>query len=412
MKSFIKRIFIDNWQRKLVSIILAMVIWIVVNHSITISRTFHNIPIKIINIPAGKTIEGLRSNGLLDKTISLTLTGKRNAIDALHSSDLEILLDAENREDEWSININKNNLISFNPNVDISQSIGIITHPEFLIKFSKLVTDRIPIIITKPIGKAPQGYKFIDIWPYQLYITLSGAEESIKKLKTKGLQLTFNLNNISENELNALTSLKKTKDNDEISFFVPSSWKRINVPLIATTPLTIDDPKAKHLRVDFVRQNLIPIKPSIPVSIYYPLKYSSEINPTNSSLEESSFIENKNGIFLITTLLYARGASGLFLDIVQDMIQIVVTISPNKNKLLWNTQFIYPQELEDRYVSKILSETPESDLATNVNSQLHEEYIRNRFRSYINHFRLYLGKEKLRLKIFVKDNKIIIEPKK
>jgi len=39
-----------------------------------------------------------------------------------------------------------------------------------------------------------------DIWPYQLYITVKGAEEIIKDLKAKGSQLTFNFNDISKNQ--------------------------------------------------------------------------------------------------------------------------------------------------------------------------------------------------------------------
>lgn len=35
MISLLKRLFIDNWVRKLISLILAMIIWMVVNHSMS-----------------------------------------------------------------------------------------------------------------------------------------------------------------------------------------------------------------------------------------------------------------------------------------------------------------------------------------------------------------------------------------
>jgi YbbR domain-containing protein len=34
MKSIIIKLFIENWQRKLISLVLAAVIWLMINHSI------------------------------------------------------------------------------------------------------------------------------------------------------------------------------------------------------------------------------------------------------------------------------------------------------------------------------------------------------------------------------------------
>lgn len=33
MITLLKRIFIENWQRKLISLVLAMIIWVLVHHS-------------------------------------------------------------------------------------------------------------------------------------------------------------------------------------------------------------------------------------------------------------------------------------------------------------------------------------------------------------------------------------------
>ncbi len=67
MKSFLRKIFYNNWQRKLISLVLASILWIVVNHSLTETKTFAHVPVKIVNIAPGKTIEGMQSNQILSK---------------------------------------------------------------------------------------------------------------------------------------------------------------------------------------------------------------------------------------------------------------------------------------------------------------------------------------------------------
>ena len=113
MKTLFKRLFLDNWQRKLVSLILAMITWLVVNHSITVTKTFPDIAIKLINLPPGKTVEGLQANNILNKRIALTLMGNKSVIDELSSSDLEVIIDAEDKGSEWIATITKKNLVSF-----------------------------------------------------------------------------------------------------------------------------------------------------------------------------------------------------------------------------------------------------------------------------------------------------------
>jgi len=180
MKSFLKKLFIDNWQRKLIAVILAMITWIVINHSMTTTKIFFNIPVKVINIPNGMTIEGIQSNGILTKRISLTMTGNKTVLDELQGSDLQVLLDATGKEKEWVASVSKKNLICFNPDINILQGVSKTTHEDFIIRMSKLVTHRLPILVSRPIGEPPRGYDYLDVWPFTLYTTVSGAETTIK----------------------------------------------------------------------------------------------------------------------------------------------------------------------------------------------------------------------------------------
>lgn len=411
MIGLIRRIFFDNWQRKLLSMILALIIWAVVNFSMSSQKTIHNIPVKIINIPTGKTVEGLQPTGILNKKISLTLIGNKNVLDELNGSDLEVVIDADKKPDEWIASVTKKNIISLT-GVDISQSISRVSHHDFIIKLSKLAKEKIPVLIMQPIGEAPKGYQYLDIWPYQLSLTVNGPEELVKKLKSRGIKLTFNLNDISKEDLDTLQAVSGDQKKEEVSFFVPDAWKKVNIPALAETAFQIDDSLAKGLKIDFIKTELIPFGRPVPITVFFPPKYTQTLNPDTYSLESNDFIQKINGLNLITTPLYAKGVSRLFVDIVADMIQIVIVAQPKSEKenLLWCTQFISPHDLERRYVARVLSESSD-EVMNELQPQLREEYLRNRFRSYMNAFRLYTPEnQKLALNIELTANNITITP--
>ncbi len=408
MKTLLIRLFLQNWPRKLVSLILAIIIWIIVSNSMTVTKVIPNIPIRVVNLPEGKTIEGMQVNGLLNKRISITLVGHKTALDELLPKDLEILIDAKDKSQEWIASIDKKNLVSLNPDFDVTKVISRVVASEMIIRQSTLVTEKIPVTITQPIGEAPRGYQFLDIWPYQLFLTVNGPEETVKRLKNRGLKLTFNLNDILPEQLDTLWASTKA---DEMSFAVPDSWKKVTLPLLSESPIEIDDPQAKSLRIDFSKQDILPIGFSLPVTIFFPPKYSNTLNPETYSLATNNFISKKNGIKLFSAPLYAQGVSHQFLEAVKDMIEIVIIASPKSERetLLWSTQFMYPHELEDRYIAKIMSQS--NDEVMEGQPHLLEEYLRNRFRNYMSRFRLYTpNKNKLSLKIELQANSISVTP--
>lgn len=413
MRSLLIRLFIENWQRKLISLILAMVIWMVVNHSMTVTKTIGNIPVRITHLPPGRTIEGMQSNGLLDRRVTLTLTGNMAALDDLSETDLCVEIDARTEtEREWVAVIDKKNLVSDNPELHLDKMISRVAPVSLILHPSKLVSEKIPVLITDPIGEPPRGYQFLGCWPYQLFLTVHGPEPAVKQLKARGLKLTFNLNDISLDELETLLATKHKDDTDEVSFFVPNAWKKIYLPQISDTPLEIDDPQAKALRIDFAREDLLPIDFDLPVTVFFPAKTSQILNPEKCHLIASEFVENKNGLFVTHPRLFAQGVSRIFLETVRDMMQIAIVAAPKTEKehLSWNVQFLYPQELEDRYVAKMMAEPNYKN--GDLSNQLREEYLRSRFRSYMNRLRLYTdAKKKLHLEPELQEDKIVVHSK-
>ncbi len=412
MKTFLKQWFYLNWQRKLVALILAIVVWILVNHAITVTIALHHIPIKVIHLPPGKTIEGLRPDSTLDRDLTLHITGSKRVLDHITSSDLAVLVNAANKGNEWIVTIRKNELVSLNPSIDLFRNITSVSHENFIIKLSNLITEEIPVFISQPIGSPPDGFQFLDIWPRKIFFKVRGPEDEVKKLKLKGLKLTFNLNEISQRTLNELYNEQKNHLHDEISFRIPQAWLKVHQPSLKEKNIEILSSKdTEVLRIDFIKQHLIPLDTYLPIEVFYPLRLSREINPLNFYLLPNTTIKEINGISVLNLALYAHSVSHQFLDTIRDNLQITITATPNKNRQLpWSLEFINFKYLEDRYVNTMLSDPTDPKLNP-LSPSSREEYLRHRFQRYIQTFQLFIAPNKpLKMRIELKNNEIILLP--
>jgi len=402
---FLRTVFLQNWERKVISLFLAIVIWLVVNHSLTTTKILENVPVRLINIPVGMTVEGLQPNGMLSKKISLTLQGNKTELAEIMSNDIEVVLDAMDKSDDWLATITRKNLLALNPDLNLTKAIKRVVIQRLPINFTRLVSQKIPVVVTHPIGQAPKDYQFLDVWPYTLSMTVSGPEEVIKQLKAKGINLTFNLSDISREQLES-----QNNKTDEVSFFVPHSWKEISIPSLSDRPFVIDDVQANDLRIDFVRNDLHPIKKPIPINLFFPPEHSKTLNPETYSLAMGGLVHQFHGIHFLSRSLYARRVSRLFVDLVQEMLEISILLSPKTEKQLdWSVQFLNPRVLEDKYVSILMSDDGENNNDP-VYVKRREEYLRGRFRHYMHQFKLYKSdQEKFDLKVELKGHKITIE---
>lgn len=407
MESVILKFFFRNWQRKLVALCTAVVIWLFVNSSMNETVTIPNIPVRVINLPANKTIQGLLPNGILSRRINLTLTGSKDVVADLEPGDLEVLLDASMAEsDEWVVAVTKKDLISLNPSIDLAKSIRQVYHGEFVIWFSNLITAKIPVVIQAPNGTAPQGYEFLDVWPQQLTQTVSGADEDIHWLQNEGLEITFDLSDVSKSELDAL---KSTTRSDEVSFLVPSKWKKIAIPFRANLVEDLNDPEAANLRLDFLRKDFIPLDKEIPIRIFYPLADLDKMNPETYSLALTDEIQNKLGITIFTKPLYVAEVSRLFLDVVRNSIEIIIVAAPKSQRkvLPWSVQFVQPRDLEDIYVTYSIANSSTTRGLKMAIPKEKEELLRKRFRDYMQRMTLFLTTaKKLHLKNTIEGDQI------
>jgi hypothetical protein len=394
---------LQNWGRKLTSLILAAVIWLSVNHSLTVTKTLDSVSVRLINIPAGMTIEGLEQNGILNTKVSLALQGDKHQLSEITSNDVEVVLDATGKSGEWLAPITRKNLNSVNPIIDLSRAIKRISVQQLPVSFTRLVTQKIPVFITPPAGQAPRNYQFLDVWPDHLTVTVSGPEEAVHQLKTKGINLSFNLNDICPADLES----GQNREVDTIAFAVPDEWKQIVIPSLSDRPFQIDDPAAADLCIEFIRNDLHPITKPIPITLFFSPESSLALNPENLSLATSSLVGQMHGLFLLHRSLYAKGVSRLFVELVQEMLEITILLKPN-GRPDWSLQFLNPRYLEDRYVSLLMADFDEfSDDPALVKKR--EDHLRERFRRYMSQFQLYKSKQdKLDLNIEVQGSKVVV----
>jgi hypothetical protein len=408
MISLLRRIFIDNWVKKLISLILAIIVWFVVDHSLTSTKTINTIGVRVINLPQGKTINGLQPSGLLNKRFSLTIAGKKSHLEEISPSDLEIMIDGSEFSNENIINIQKKHLVSLNPELSIANHINKVYTKTMVLNLVPFATEKIPVYVSHPIGEAPKGYQFLDVWPYHLNMSVSGPDEIIKKLKARGLKLTFNMNDISRSELERINS-KRQKN--VVSYFIPEEWKSINIPTISDLPIRIDDVDAKFLRIDFIRSDTIALNFSIPVSLFFPSDYKGPQNPANINIGSGDLISSLKGLKILNKPLYTKGVSELFVKTVKDMVLLSVNMTNvnDEENIGWSIQFINPQELEDRYVTTMITEINDEELKE-MHPTLREEHLRNRFRNYMNRFELFTADDQpLNLSIQLKGKEIVIK---
>jgi hypothetical protein len=411
METILNRLFLHNWQQKGVALITALIVWLFVNHSIIDTKTIPNVPIRIVNLPADKTILGLMPNGVLSKRITLALSGKKDVIDEIEPGDLEVLLDASTApQDEWIVSINKKNLVSLNPSIDLANNISSVSHTEFVIKLSRLVTAKIPVQILPPVGEPPAGYEYLDFWPQKLTQTISGPEEEIQALKARGLELTFDLSEITPEELDKITSASNNFHDDEIRYLVPNKWKQVLIPFHNNAMEEINDPEAQSLRIYFLHQQVLPVEREIPLSLFFPAATSDQINPETVKIVPGKYVHTVHSIPLFTVPLYVKDVSKLFLSIVRDNLQISLIAAPQRERqiLEWSLEVINPSELEDTYVAFLITNLSSGKGAQAVPKK-REMLIRQRFRDYLQNLTLYTSPEqKLHIESTLEDGKVDI----
>lgn len=133
VKLILKHLFIKNWQRKLIALILATIIWLLVNHSLISEKTYSNIPVRVRNIPKGMIIPNMKSDGYLTEKINLKIVGYKKILDQLSHEDIQVVLNAESQNKDWVAIIRKNEVVFLNKFINPYPYIRTINHDPFVV---------------------------------------------------------------------------------------------------------------------------------------------------------------------------------------------------------------------------------------------------------------------------------------
>lgn len=412
MISFLKELFFKHWPRKLVALIAASFIFYFMNQSLTTTKTVNNISVRVVNIPLGKTVDNLGPNNLLNRKISLTITGKKTALEELSGSDLEVQIDAAGKTQGFSATIVEKNLFSNNPDFNINKEVRKVAKREIYIQIVNLASDKIPIYLLKPTGEAPKGYQYLDIRPHIAYVEVTGPEDVIKKLKTQGLVKIYNMNDITSEELDGVAS--RSKQQDVISYHIPEDQRYVYIPSLSQEKKYYFETTKSPIVIDFLRTSIIPIDVRIPLSIYIPTKHPNTINPQKLQFETNNFVALYKGVYIISNKLYAKGVSQLFIETVQSMMRVVVVpVYSSGQTPTWSLDFINYRELEERYVAKMLMDTSSQQRLQDQPEIVRKDFYRSRFRHYMNQM-LLVNEDgsPLDLNIEVKNDNIVLTNEK
>ena len=313
--------------------------------------------------------------------------------------------------------ITKNNLLCLNPDVHLIHAITQLAHSELCMRLCPLVMAKIPVFVRLPKEEPPEGYLLLDVWPQRLYHVISGPEEDVKKLQEEGLELNLDLSSITSEQLDALKG--EGPGEDEVSFFVPDSWKKVRIPFLHDAVQTINGQEARQLRIDFLHKALLPIDGPIPVRLFFPHSTLAELNPSTLEVMPDVAVQRDYGVAYINQKLFVSDVSRLFLDIVRDRLELTVVPvqKEGKTSFHWDVQFVDPHQLEEAYVTIALSSECDADSHTTNGKAFRqhllerEQHFRTRFQNYVRNFQLYKAKDvPLALSISVDhDGHVLIE---
>lgn len=399
--------FLYNWKRKILSFVIACLVWVMVHNSISTTITLNHIPVKIIDLPADRAIEGVSNDGMLYRQISIKVKGDRELLSEINPRDLLIQLSADGKPSHWEPRITKSNLISLDPDLDLS-GIRSLRASKLTLEQTPRLKAPIPVKILPPSGDPPEGYHFIDVWPRTLHHTISGPKELVTELRDQGLTLLLDLNTVKKEDLDAIHN---TIQQDEISYFVPSRQRRIQIPFLGKDFHEINDPKAHNLRLDFVKSDGIPIQTTIPVLLYFSSQHSPNLQPQALRLSEgkdedtdrNSAISLQGGVYILSMPLLTLHVSEHFLNTIKNHLSVVITTDSSGKNYSWSLQVIDSERLEDEYVRSQIGWAE-----TSIDQQ-RQKYLRQRFRNYLHLFNLHTKDGKpLELDIERKGNSIFI----
>lgn len=203
MKLKLLRKLTYNWHIKLISVVLASILWLYVR-GLQEKERFISVPIEIRNIPSGYVV-----TEKVPQFVKLVLRGKEKTFSLIENSDITAYVDLGNSIKHTSKLAIKVDGESIPGNISIKE----ISPRMVDVHISKIITKKVrvvPVMVSKP----PQGYIVEDLIVEPEFVEIRGPEsllETFEVAQTEGIDVS----NFSETiRVNA----KISKQDERIEF--------------------------------------------------------------------------------------------------------------------------------------------------------------------------------------------------
>lgn len=182
MKLKLLRKLTYNWHIKLISVVLASILWLYVR-SLQEKERFISVPLEIRNIPSGYVV-----TGNLPQFVKLVLRGKGETFSLIEDSDVTAYIDLGNsikHTSKLAIKVDRENIPG---NISIKE----ISPRMVDVQISKIITKKVrvvPVIVSKP----PRGYVVEDLMVEPEFVEIRGPEsllETLEVVQTEGIDIS------------------------------------------------------------------------------------------------------------------------------------------------------------------------------------------------------------------------------
>jgi hypothetical protein len=161
----------NKWHIKLLSIILAVVLWFYVD-SIKEEEHLLSVPVEVRNLPSGYTVANK-----MNPYVDVVLKGKESGLALVEGENLEAHIDLENStvpEQRVLVKINKKNLPLRVKIKDINpRMVDILVE-----RIGEKTVKVIPVIVGRPY----EGHDFEDVIIKPEYVQISGPESMVRNI--------------------------------------------------------------------------------------------------------------------------------------------------------------------------------------------------------------------------------------
>jgi YbbR domain-containing protein len=182
-EKLLRRIFLEDWSLKLLSLAIAIVLWLLVTGQNEPVTAHVNVQLNFIRP------QSLEISNDPPRTVDVMLTGSRNKLDDLTSLDLVATVDiSDQRAGERVLRLADKALISLPQGIKVD---GF--QPSAIpIRLEPIVERQVPIE-TKLEGKPPEGFEVYSVRPSKGSVAVRGPESrvnALQKVVTESIWLT------------------------------------------------------------------------------------------------------------------------------------------------------------------------------------------------------------------------------